>query len=371
MNSRLSHVVAAVYDRPWFIRQQSLAIIDGIVRMHVAGERLSSEEIRERVEAASGAAGPRGGARTLGAVGVIPVYGPIMPRATLMSEYSGGTSIESLRNNFREAMADEAVGSILLEFDSPGGYTDGVDELAQEIREARGQGKAIVAISNYTMASAAYYLGSQADEVVASPSSEVGWIGTVLVHQEFSRMDEIDGVTTTIIRNPAGKYGGNQFEPLSDKARGEFQELIDERSAQFHAAVSKGRGVPVARVKSDFGQGGGMTAARAKAAGLVDRVESFDATVRRLATGRGPVSRGTSATGVRIQHYGADGQPISTAEAITQLQTDPTAGFVIQGGDATPADDPEADAAGEAGTPPDPTREAEAALALARAQARR
>lgn len=354
MSTRLSHVIAAVYDRPWFIRQESLAMIDSIVRMHAEGGRLTHEEIEARIEAASGAAGPRGGSRTLGAVGVIPVYGPIMPRANLMMEYSGGTSIESLRANLREALADESVGSILLDFDSPGGYTDGVDELAQEIRESRGT-KPIVAISNYTMASAAYYLGSQADEIVASPSSEVGWIGVVLVHQEFSKADELEGITTTIIRNPAGKYGGNQFEPLSDKARQEFQELIDERSAQFHQAVSKGRGVPVAKVKSDFGQGGGMTASRAKAAGLVDRVESFDATVRRLATGRGPVPRGPS--GVQV----------------VQTTVHVSGGTVTadQGGDATPADDPEAPPSGEAGAPPDSTKEAEAALALARAQANR
>jgi len=145
------------------------------------------------------------------------------------------------------------------------------------------------------MASAAYYLGSQADEVVASPSSMVGWIGTVLVHQEYSKADEMDGITTNIIRNPPGKYGGNRFEPLSDKARAEFQQQVDDSTAMFHNAVAKGRGVSVATVRESFGQGGGFTAQRAKAAGLVDRVDTFDGTIRRLATGKGPAMK-TSAT---------------------------------------------------------------------------
>lgn len=361
--TRLSHVISAVYDRPWFVREQTLSTIDSIVAMHVRGDRLSPDEVRAQVDAASVAVGPRGGARTVGAVGVIPVYGPIMPRANIMSEYSGGATISSLRESFRDALADDAIGTILFDVDSPGGYTDGVDELATEIREARGK-KPIVAISNYMMASAALYLMSGADEIVASPSSEVGWIGCVQVHQEFSRALDSEGVTTNILRDPAGKYGGNPYEPLSDKARTEIMAVISERSAQFHTAVAKGRGVTVAKVKSDFGQGGGMTATRAKAVGMVDRVESFDDTIRRLATGRGPVP---GARKVAIQHFGVDGHPISTAEAITQPQTDPTAEAAFDdrasmSPNAGPLDEP---------LIPDQSKEAEAALALARAQANR
>jgi ClpP class serine protease len=143
-----------------------------------------------------------------------------------------------------------------------------------------------VAIANYSMASAAYYLGSQADEVVASPSAQVGWIGTVSVHQEFAKADEMAGVTTTIFRDPPGKFGGNEYEPLSDQARAEKQQAVEDYSGQFYAAVSKGRGVPVSTVKRDFGAGGGLTAARAKAAGLVDRVETIDQTIARMATGK-------------------------------------------------------------------------------------
>lgn len=284
MKTQLSHVVAAVFSRPWFIRPEVLREIGAIVNFHVAGGRYSQDELAERLAAAAARNGPRT-QRATGDVGHIPVYGMIAPRATLMTEMSGGTTVEAIRGQLRAHLADETVGSILLEFDSPGGYTDGVEELATEIRNARGT-KPIVALSNYQMASAAYYLGSQADEVVATPSSVVGWIGTAMIHTEFSKMDEAAGVTTTILRNPEGKLGGNEFEPLSEKARTEMQELVDEYSSAFVSAVAKGRGVSAATVRSDFGQGGGMSASRAKAAGLVDRVDTFDATVKRMGQGR-------------------------------------------------------------------------------------
>lgn len=341
MSTKLGRVAAAVFNRPWFIVPEQLDTIAELVRFHLEGGRLTRDEIDDRLAAATAAAGPRRGTRTEGAIAVIPIYGTIFPRSNLMTDFSGGATCSGIRAAFREALTDETVGSILFDIDSPGGYTDGIDELATEIREARGR-KPMVAIADYTMASAAYYLGAQADEVVASPSAMVGWIGTVLVHQEFSKMDEMDGVTTTILRDPPGKYGGNIYEPLSDKAKAEFQQSVDDSSAQFHTAVSKARGLSVARVRSDFGQGGGMTAARAKTAGMVDRVESLGDTLVRMATGKGPVSRGNTAlSGV------ADALPEGTHAEL----------------DTTPILDVD-------GPVVDRSTEAAAALALARAKAR-
>lgn len=279
------HVAQAVFGRPWLIQPEMLETIARLVSQRVAGGRLTDDEIAARVAAGTAAAGPRSGSRTIGAVGVIPIYGVIMPRASLMTAMSGGTGVDQIRANIRQALDDETVGSILLDFDSPGGAVDGIEELANEIRAARGR-KPIVALADYSMASAAYYLGSQADEVVASPSAQVGWIGTVQVHREYSKMDAEAGVTTTIFRSPDGKYGANEYEPLSDKARAELQQTVQDYATQFEQAVARGRGVSVATVRADFGQGGGLTATRAKAVGLVDSVETFDEVVRRMAAGK-------------------------------------------------------------------------------------
>lgn len=358
MNTKLSHVVSMVYGRPWYLREDEFKVMDALVRMHMAGERLSGDEIRERLDAAAAKNGPRAGARMEGAIGVIPIYGMIFPRSNLMTEMSGGATVTGIRAAFRAAMADESIGSILFDIDSPGGYTDGIDELATEIRSARGT-KPMVSISNYSMASAAYYLGSQADEVVASPSSMTGWVGTVLVHQEFSKADEQQGVTTTIFRDPPGKFGGNEYEPLSDTARAELQQQVDDFSGQFYNAAAKGRGISTATVKSDFGQGGGMSAQRAKSAGLVDRVETIDDTVRRMAQGkvqtRGRVA--ASWPGFEVLDVGVgDGDP----NAIPLI--DPAVAAALEGRIPDPEPIP------EPGPPTDRSREAAAALALARAR---
>lgn len=290
------HVVQAVFGQPWMIRQNVLEQIAQLVRIRSAGGAFSQEEVQARIAAAAGAAGPRGGARTLGAVGIIPIYGTIFPRANIMTEISGGATVSGIRTAFRQALADESIGSILFDIDSPGGMVDGIEELATEILEARGR-KPMVSIADYMMASAAVWLGSSADEMVVSPSAMVGWVGAVAVHTEYSKADEMAGVTHTVIRHPEGKYGGNEYEPLSEKARAELQQMVEDYGTKFETQMAKARGVSVSVVRNSFGQGGGMTAARAKAAGLVDRVETFDQVVQRLATGK-VVSRGTSARAV-------------------------------------------------------------------------
>jgi len=40
----------------------------------------------------------------------------------LMTQYSGGTSTDIFGSWFEEAMADDSVGRIVLDVDSPGGF---------------------------------------------------------------------------------------------------------------------------------------------------------------------------------------------------------------------------------------------------------
>jgi hypothetical protein len=54
---------------------------------------------------------------------------------------------------------------------------------------------------------------------------------------------------------------------------------------------------------------------------------------------------------VQIQNFDAEGRDLSTAQAIAAFTSEPSVAAIDEG-DETPADDPEASATGEAGTPP-------------------
>lgn len=286
MNAKYEHVAKLAFGTPWFIRETEGSVITSIVRGRLAGERLALEEIAARVQAARAQQGPRSGAPTAGPVAIIPIYGVIMPRANLMTEMSGATTVGAIRDMMAEALADQSIAAVIAEFDSPGGSVEGIDELATWIREQRGQ-KPMVAVVNTMCCSAAYYLAAQFDEIVASPSSMTGSIGVFSELVEYSKANEAEGVTVNIIRAPDAKHEMNDSEPLSEPARAHAQMLIEDFYGQFITAVAKGRGVPTQAVRDGYGNGRELTATRAKAASLVDRIDTLDTTARRLATGRG------------------------------------------------------------------------------------
>ncbi len=300
-DERYPQVVRTIRETPWAILPSALATIIEIVERRAAGDQLSDDEIRARI-----GAGPatRNTYRS-GAVAVIPVYGMIVPRANLFTSISGGTSVQGLQAALRDALADEQIGSIVLDVHSPGGSTDLIPELAAELRNARGR-KPIVAVANTLAASAAYWLAAQADEVVVTPSGEVGSIGVFAAHDDISEMQKKLGVKTTLIS--AGKYKTetSPFQPLSDEARKAVQERIDEFYGMFLQDVADGRGVSVDTVQNDFGEGRMVGARQALEAGMVDRIDTLEATIIRTARAAASDQPALTATGGEPENVSRD-----------------------------------------------------------------
>lgn len=278
---RYAHVVAYVRETAWAVTLNTLATIQDFARMWSVGERFSDDEIQARV----GGRQSRRDMEMVGSVALLPVYGVLVPRADLLSEMSGATPLQRLQSAFRDAIEDDSVTAVVFDVDSPGGSVDRVTEFAAEIRAARGS-KPIVAVANTRAASAAYWLAAQADEVVVTKSGDVGSIGIFAAHEDVSKMQEKLGVKTTLIS--AGKYKteGSPFEELSEDAKATIQARVDEAYSMFVSDVAKGRRVSVDTVRAEFGEGRMVSASNALKAGMVDRVETLEATVLRLSRRR-------------------------------------------------------------------------------------
>jgi signal peptide peptidase SppA len=279
MADRYARIITLVQDMPWAILPAKLAAIKSLLQLRSAGLTLTAEDVRARL---GGDPPTRQDPRINGAgVAVLPVFGVIAQRMDLFAEMSGGTSTETLARDFRTFRDNAQVKAIVLAVDSPGGGVYGIDELATEIRAARGL-KPIVAVADSVAASAAYWLASQADELIVTPGGQVGSIGVFTAHDDVSKMLDELGVTTTLIS--AGKYKveANPFEPLSKDAKAALQATVDQYYARFLQAVAAGRHVSAAAVEAGYGQGRMLTSADALAAGMVDRIDTLDATIARL-----------------------------------------------------------------------------------------
>ena len=164
---------------------------------------------------------------------------------------------------------------------SPGGQVGGIEELSKKIFDARGT-KPIVAVANHLMASAAYWIGTAADEIVVTPSGEVGSIGVFAAHQDISAQLEKEGIKVSLIK--AGKYKAeaNPYEPLSEEARAAIQENVSDIYGSFVDAVARNRGVKSAAVRTGFGEGRVVSAKQAIELGMADRIGTLDEVINQL-----------------------------------------------------------------------------------------
>jgi signal peptide peptidase SppA len=290
---KYAHILTAVTEERWALREDKLQAILDFLEAQASGVKFSAEEIEARVTNQRA----REVARSEGAVAIIPVRGVIANRVSMLDDFSGGTSAEGLSRSISAALRDDGVKAIVLDVDSPGGAVSGSDELSSLIFGARGS-KPIVAQVDATAASAAYWIASAADEVIVTPTGMVGSIGVFGVHDDVSVALEQMGVKKTLVKAGKFKTDGNPYEPLGDDARARMQARVDEAYDMFVRAVARNRNVSLTSVTEGFGQGDIVTAQKALAEGMVDRIGTMQETLQRfgVSTVSKPAARRSFAT---------------------------------------------------------------------------
>jgi signal peptide peptidase SppA len=165
--------------------------------------------------------------------------------------------------------------------DSPGGEVVGLEEVATEIQRTRAS-KLVVAAIDGTAASAAYWIASQADLVMATPSAELGSIGVLAVHTDASGLYDKVGVRTTLVVSAQSPFKAELSDTaaLSTDARQYLQHRVDASAARFVTAVAIGRRVSESTVRARFGQGRMVDSREAVERGMADTIGPFDEALR-------------------------------------------------------------------------------------------
>ena len=282
---RRSALIAEFMSTPWALMPERLNAFASILRRWSQGgvaDAATMESIQadkqSRVDKRTNntAAGS-------GSIAVIPLYGVVTQRGNMMDDISGpgSTSTQRFTQALRDAIADPAVGSILIDIDSPGGSVYGVGELAAEIMQAR-SAKNIVAVANSLAASAAYWIGCSASEFYVTPGGEVGSIGVWQAHEDWSKAMEEDGIKVTLISAGKFKVEGNPYEPASQEFIDFQQSRVDDYYGAFTKGVAKARGVGIDQVRKGMGQGRVLGADAALAENMVDGIMTFDDVVKKM-----------------------------------------------------------------------------------------
>lgn len=199
----------------------------------------------------------------------IPVQGPIFRHANLITQISGATSVETLAQDFRQALDDPSIKGIVFDIDSPGGEVAGIHEFADAIHAARGTKPIIAYVDDYG-ASAAYWIASAADEVIASATAHIGSIGVVAAVRDPTSK------SSRSIEFVSSQSPNKRIDPTTKDGKTQIQAMVDELADVFVGSVARNRGVSTDKVLSDFGQGGIFIGQSAVKAGLADRLGSHE-----------------------------------------------------------------------------------------------
>jgi signal peptide peptidase SppA len=202
---------------------------------------------------------------------IVKVAGPLMKSPDFFDRLFGAVGYEDIQRAVLAAIDDQRVNGIVLDIDSPGGTVNGADETAEMIFNARGQ-KPIVAFSSGMMASAAYMVGSAADKIVVGKNAELGSIGVLMIHTDYSKAMEKVGVKRTYLKAGRFKALGNPAEPLSDAAREVFQAELNHIYGNFIDTVALNRDVESEKVRADMADGRIFIGNQAVGVGLADEV---------------------------------------------------------------------------------------------------
>ena len=275
------HLLLHALDAPWACLPEHHATIHHLVEAWARGERVDLQDLEAR--RGDGLPGPVSGYEVRNGVAVIPVMGTMSPRMNLMADVSGGVSSELLVRDVKTAAADPKIKGIVLQVDSPGGAVAGTQPAAAAVMAAR-QRKPVFALAEGTMASAAYWLGSAAEQIyLSSGTDQVGSIGVIMRQRDTSQAKAAAGIIDTEIVAGKFKNVGSDNGPLSDPDRAVLQDRVDQIYSVFVGDVARQRGTTVERVLSDMADGRVFIGQQAIDAGLADGVSTLDDLVAEVA----------------------------------------------------------------------------------------
>lgn len=192
----------------------------------------------------------------------------------------GEATAELINTAMRSAFEDAGSRAVVLRINSPGGSPVQAGMVYDEIKRLRKlHDKKVYAVCEEVCASAAYYMASAADAIVANKASLVGSIGVLMDGFGFTGAMDKFGVERRLMTAGANKGMLDPFSPLSDEHRAYAQATLDQIHKQFIDSVKQGRGE---RLKEDADTFSGLfwNGEQALGLGLVDQLGSLDQLAR-------------------------------------------------------------------------------------------
>lgn len=211
---------------------------------------LEDGEPKSRLKALASAAHPR--------VAIVEASGPI-GRDWLSPTGLAGMVVTAAQKH----------SAVVLSLDSPGGLVDDVGDAAAVLADLS---VPLVVHTPGLLCSAAYWLASGADAIMASSSAEVGSIGVYCPMIDYRGLLEMSGVRIELAKTGDLKGMGYPGTEWTEAQKAHMQQLVDDIFEDFQAAVKAGR----PDVPEEAMTGGAYMAKRATGHALVDEIGTLE-----------------------------------------------------------------------------------------------
>ncbi|GAA6030971.1 hypothetical protein JCM8097_008962 [Rhodosporidiobolus ruineniae] len=165
----------------------------------------------------------------------------------------------------KEAADDDTIGAVVLRVDSGGGSVVDSDTIGAAVRDLKNKGKTVVASFGNSSASGGYWVSTDADMILAAPSTVTGSIGVAALRPTFLQRF-FDRFHITLEHLYLGSRATDVTHPLSADELARYKAGVDDMYASFKQRVCDGRGVSPEAIE---GIAGGRVMTGLKAFGLV------------------------------------------------------------------------------------------------------
>lgn len=169
-------------------------------------------------------------------VAVVSVSGPLMKE----DQFCGPIGMATIGQIIKEAENHANIDAIVLSIDSPGGTVDGTETLANIVKSTQ---KPIVTFVDGLMASAALWIGSSADEIIASTDTdEIGSVGVLMSFADIQPYWEKKGVKFHTITASTSPEKVKMWEDLREgKYDTYIKDILDPLDEKFMNVIKENR----------------------------------------------------------------------------------------------------------------------------------
>lgn len=256
---RFSNIIEQVYHRPWFITAEGYSSIRKVVEAKLRSEQMDlSDFINPREEMEIDGNG----------IAHIDICGVLGKGMSKIEKSCGNTGYEDIEDDIEKAMDEECQG-IFFEINSPGGGVTGNSEIVEIIQNLE---IPTMAYAEEMACSAAYNIAASCDKIMASQSSTIGSIGTIIPWVDSTRQWEEEGMSWQPITNQSGDLKGAMMGPgLTEAQKTSLQEYCEDAFQEFKANVLRNR-----RVADQWMRGQAFFANRALKYNLIDGISTCD-----------------------------------------------------------------------------------------------